>query len=274
MARSLNTEVVLKRWLIHRVLILLFLFGLYGPRLPGQEVAMIAVASNFKSSFEALLVGFSKEDPNEALKIQAVYGSTNKHYTQILKGAPYHGFFAADQRAPQRLIERGLGLADSKATYAEGRIAIWSPTKNLANASLRQQHLQALGQTHLAIANPRFAPYGQAARSFLERIKQWPKLGRKLVKGANIAQTYQFVDSGAAKSGIVAYSQLLQQKVPVEQYWLIPKSYHTPIIQDRITLRKHMAFERFLKFLETKKAQQIIQAAGYQLPPQVRKHDG
>ena len=47
-----------------------------------------------------------------------------------------------------------------------------------------------------------------AAREVLLGMNLWNELQSKMIIGQNIAQTYQFVESGSAELGFVAFAQL------------------------------------------------------------------
>jgi molybdate transport system substrate-binding protein len=237
----------------------------------------VAVASNFAPAMTAIVTKFSLRTGQQVV---IVPGSTGKHFAQISNGAPFDVFFAADARRPARLAKEGIGIQGSLYTYALGRLALWSRSADsVANSS---DALSKADFRFLAIANPALAPYGQAAKETLKTLGRWEDLQDKLVRGENIAQTFQFVYSGNAELGLVARAQLVSLNVraagddlaglPVNgslefgSYWIVPETLHAPIRQQAIQLVESEAVSQFMAFMHSAEVQQIILAYGYDLP--------
>ena len=222
----------------------------------------IAVASNFSRPITAISQLFEK---NTGHKVSLIFGSTGKHYAQIRNGAPFDAFFAADIRRPLLLEQEGLTRTQSRFTYAVGRVVLWSPDKH---------YVDPLGNVleqgdfyHLAIANPKLAPYGKAAMEILQKRGLWERLRRRLVRGENIGQTFQFVKSGNAKLGFVAYSQIKQQDDSEKgSYWITPQAMYTPIEQQAVLLKEGQAARTFLAFVRSPEILQLIHDYGYDTP--------
>ncbi len=225
----------------------------------------MAVAANFLHPSEALQTLFATHTGHR-LRISS--GSTGQLYAQIVNGAPYDVFLAADQRRPRLLEERGLAVHGSRFTYAMGALTLWSPdAARIDEAGPRV--LRRSDFRHLAIANPELAPYGLAARQALQTLGLWDALGSKLVRGENIAQTFQFVVTGNAELGFVALSQVLspRNRAPGSR-WNVPGTLHEPIRQDAVLLargRDNPAASAFLGFLRSAKAAALIRSFGYDL---------
>ena len=132
---------------------------------------------------------------------------------------------------------------------------------------LKNTLLMSQDYHHLALANPKLSPYGLAAQQVMIKLDVWPRLQPKLVRGENIAQTFQFVHSGNAELGFVAFSQVVNPKRSVQgSFWMPPQSLYSPIDQQAVLLNDKQASKDFLKFLEGSLARQIIQNYGYDLP--------
>jgi molybdate transport system substrate-binding protein len=217
--------------------------------------AHVAVAANFAVPAKRLAEEFGARTGH---KLTLSNGSTGKFYAQIKSGAPFDVFLSADEETPRRLEAEKLAVAGSRFTYAVGRLALWSPKTEFVD----EQFLQAQKFSRLAIANPRLAPYGAAARETLEKLGLWQALQPKLVQGENIAQTYQFVSSGNADLGFVALSQL-----HTGSYWLVPERMHTPLRQDAVLLARgadNAAARAFLDDLRSAPARERIRSYGYE----------
>jgi molybdate transport system substrate-binding protein len=222
----------------------------------------VAVASNFATAMKALTVEFEK---TTAHHVVLSFGSTGKHYAQIKNGAPFDVFLAADAARPALLEEQDIALIGSRTTYARGKLVLWTSKPDVND--LKETLLNSQDIRHLALANPKLSPYGLGAKQVMVKLDIWPKLQTKLVRGENIAQTFQFVHSGNAELGFVAYSQAVNPKRSVQgSFWIPPQSLYSPIDQQAVLLNDKQASKDFLRFLEGSLARQIIQNYGYDLP--------
>ena len=223
--------------------------------------ARVAVAANFTAAADAIERAFEAGGDH---RITVSTGSTGGLYAQIRHGAPFHAFLAADARRPRLLAKQGTAVAASRFTYARGRIALWSPHPDLVNGpeSLRDRRIR-----HLAMANPRTAPYGLAAEQTLQSLGLWQDLKGRLVRGENIAQAHQFVASGNAEAGFVALSQISGPNRPEQgSRWLVPARHHAPIRQQAVLLQRgaaNPAARAFLAFLRSGQAAEIMRDYGY-----------
>jgi molybdate transport system substrate-binding protein len=218
----------------------------------------VAVASNFAGAAGALVAAFERDSGHQT---RLVAGSTGKHYAQILNGAPFGVFLAADADRPQRLERAGLAIPGSRFTYALGRLVLWSPAPDRVDAAGKV--LEGDGFSRLALANPALAPYGRAAREVLEKTGQWQRLQGRLVRGENVGQAYQFVHSGAAELGFVAASQVIDRG---GSRWDIPSGFHAPIEQQAVLLQNAPAARAFLNFVRSEAGRALIRAHGYHTP--------
>jgi molybdate transport system substrate-binding protein len=219
----------------------------------------VAVAGNFAAPFEVLAEQFTA---TSGVKVNVSIGSTGQFYAQIGNGAPFDVFLAADAARPERLETDGLTVPGTRFTYAVGRLAYYAPTRD----SVRDAEFELLNHPvrHLAVANPQTAPYGAAAREVLTQWGLWDKLHPVMVRGANVAQTFQFVESGAAEAGFVALSQVIQKDE--KRYWIVPASHHIPIQQDAVLLASgadNPGARRLLDFLRSDGAREVIASFGY-----------
>ena len=223
----------------------------------------MATASNFKQPLQLLAQAFEEKSGNE-VRISAA--STGKLYAQIKHGAPYHLFLAADQKRPEKLEQEGFAVPGSRFTYAVGQLALWAPQQQFqgeAKTLISQTNLR-----RFSIANPKTAPYGVAARQTLKAMGLWGQLQGRLVRGENIAQTYQFIASGAAEMGFVALSQLSEEATLQGYHWIVPQELYDPIRQDAVLLKRgedNLAAKAFHAFLQSDSARELITTLGYGL---------
>lgn len=226
------------------------------------DVAQLAVAANFMAPMQKIAASF---EASSGHKLQLASGSTGKFYAQIKNGAPFDLLLAADDETPARLEQEGAAVAGSRFTYATGKLALWSASPDRVDAKgevLRQGKF-----AHLALANPKLAPYGRAAQETLQALGLSDALQSKLVMGENIAQAQQFVATGNAELGFVALSQVWRDgKFTSGSAWLVPEKLHTPIRQDVVLLqhgRNNAAAAALLKYLQSNATKAVIASYGY-----------
>ena len=234
-----------------------------------RMVALPAVAAEVRVAVASNFVGAAREieqvfEARSGHDLKLAFGSTGKHYAQIVNGAPMDVLLAADEERPRLLEEQGAGIAGSRVTYARGRLVLWSPLSDFiadGPAALEQGAFR-----HLAIANPKHAPYGVAAQEALEALGLWERLQPRIVRGENIAQALQFVDSGNAELGLIAASQLTAERRAAGSFWEIPDELFLPLDQQAVLLRDEPASREFLEFLGGDEAAEIIRRHGYVVP--------
>nr|VFJ75754.1 MAG: molybdate transport system substrate-binding protein [Candidatus Kentron sp. FW] len=249
---------------------LFFLSLLLSPPLLAETVH-IAVASNFVTTLRLLTTAFGIDSPHE-FKISSA--STGKLFAQIKHGAPFDMFLAADAKRPGLLVADGYADPQSLFTYALGRLALWRPVGVGDNLTGPEILDRTTGR--LAIANPKTAPYGKAAEETLRALGLWKVWQSELVRGENIAQTYQFVASGGVESGFIALSQIPRDrasreewKKPRGQLWIVPLSLHTPLRQQAVLTvlgTNNREAGEFMEFLKSPEARKIMKTQGYDLP--------
>ena len=231
----------------------------------GQSIAeeiQVAVASNFSVAITTLSERFEADTGH---KVSLISGSTGKHYAQIKNGAPFDAFFAADIKRPELLEQEGVALPGSRITYAIGKLILWSPMAGYVDSDGRV--LKQGTFRHLAIANPKLAPYGKAAREVLQAHGVWGVLKAKIVRGENIGQAFQFVRSGNAELGLVAWSQVKQPGHPMTgSWWEVPQALYTPIAQQAVLLKENTVARAFLSFMKNEKSRALIRSFGYDTP--------
>jgi len=243
--------------MIRLMLTLVLLSVFFGSSAIIAGEARIAVASNFTNAIKAIAQRFQEQSGN---KIILVFGATGRFYAQIMNGAPFDAFFSADTRRPALLEQKGVALSGSRFTYAQGKIVLFSPKAGYVDANVlkkRQYH-------YLAIANPKLAPYGAAAKQVLEKLGLWNSLRFQMVRGENIGQTYQFVISGNAELGFVALSQIKQPGLTISgSYWKVPAKLYQPIKQQAVLISHNPIAKAFMEFVRSDEAKTILKGFGY-----------
>jgi len=223
----------------------------------------VAVAANFTAPMQAIATQFQKDTGHKAL---LAFGATGKFYAQVRNGAPFEVLLAADDETPARLEAEGHAVAGTRFTYAVGRLVLWSARAGLAGGS--GDILKSPDYRHLAIANPKTAPYGAAAMTVLDKLGLRAAVQARIVQGESIAQAYQFASTGNAELGFVALSQVWRDgKFTAGSGWIVPPHLHEPIRQDAVLLAKgraNPAARALLDYLRSHKAQALIRSFGYE----------
>jgi molybdate transport system substrate-binding protein len=231
------------------------------PAAHADEVT-VAVAANFAGPLGQIAEGFAASS-GHTLKITS--GATGKFYSQIVAGAPFEVLIAADDETPKKLIADGLAVSGSNFTYAIGQLVLWSATPGLVDD---QGAVLAKGSyAHLALANPKLAPYGQAGMEVLKAKGLSEAVAPKIVLAETIAQAYQFVSTGNAELGFVALSQVAVPGKPTQgSVWRVPASLYGEIRQDAVLLKTGAgkpAAQALLAYLKSPPAKAVIQSYGY-----------
>lgn len=229
------------------------------------ESLTIAAAADLKYAMAEVVTNFRAQRPDD--KIEVIYGSSGKFFTQLSNDAPFDMYFSADIEYPRQLEKKGLTAGATKP-YAVGRIVLWSLKPELTKTALKD--LPAAAIRKFAIANPQHAPYGLRAKEALEHQGVWAAMQPKLVMGENIAHTAQFIDSGAADAGIIALALVLSPNMQGKGAWtLIPDAWHEPLEQGYAITRRAAAnplAKAFASYMDSEPARKVMRRYGFVLP--------
>jgi len=235
------------------------------PLFAGQVT--ITAASDLQYAMKDIIAAF--ESKNQGDTVAAVYGSSGKAFSQIENGAPYDMFFSADISYPEKLKQSGMAISEPKP-YAIGRITLWVTKQSGLDVRNGMKLLTDPRVKKIAIANPEHAPYGRSAKETFEHYKLYDNIKNKLVLGENIQQTAQFVQTGAADAGMIAYSLVLAPVLAKEgNYYLIPATAHKPIVQGYVRLKPAInngCATKFEQFIGSPAARVIFKKYGFILP--------
>jgi molybdate transport system substrate-binding protein len=228
----------------------------------------VAAAASLRDVLPEVVREF--EASSAGVHVEVVYGSSGSLATQVAQRAPYDVFLSADTTFPAQLEKDGHAIAGSTVRYAAGRIALWVPTASPLDLDKGMECLRDQRVRRIAIANPRLAPYGVAARQALDRIGLSGTNGPQVVEAENIAQAAQYVESGATDIGILALSTVMSETMKAKgRSWTIPADMHEPIIHAGCVIAStpdRAAAERFLAFLRSETGRAIVQRHGFDTP--------
>jgi molybdate transport system substrate-binding protein len=229
---------------------------------PAQQVLSVAAAADLQFALDELSRGFRAAHP--AVVLRVAYGSSGNFSAQIQNQAPFDLFLSADMEYPRQLVRQGIGVPDSVFVYALGRMAVWVPAASSLDPATV---LRSPALTHLAIANPQHAPYGRAAEAALRALGAYDAVKDRLVFGENVAQTLEFVQSGAADAGIIALSLALAPSVREQgRYWILPANLYPKMEQGGMIVKDSLAARDFRAFLLSPAGARVLEAYGFSLP--------
>ena len=233
------------------------------PEVSGEDGSVrAAVAANFTAAAREIAAAF--EDATGAGALLS-FGSTGQLYAQILQGAPFEVFLAADEVRPELAEREGLAVPGSRRTYAVGRLVLFSTEAERISGP---DALRDPGLRRIALANPALAPYGRAAVQAARALGVEDIVRDRQVIGKNVSQAHQFVRTGNAELGFLALSQVARSTGGSR--WLVPEHLHAPIRQQAVLLeagRDNPAAARFLDFLDSATAREILRRHGYRAEP-------
>lgn len=242
-----------------RLLGMLLLSLLFIAPAGAQEKLQVAVAANFIAPFQELMPSFKKLT---GIAVEGTYASTGQLYSQIIHGAPYDLFLAADQERPALLHKNGR--AEAPFVYATGQVVFWTKQPDLCSVRSWREAMAAPGLQRIAIANPKTAPYGAAAMAALSEAGVLEKVHSKLVYAQNIAQAFQYAATGSASGGFCALSAVSTTEGKQGCHFFVAEA---PLIVQGACILKRSAHsgaaKRFAEFLTSPEALAIKKKYGY-----------
>ncbi|HXH67939.1 MAG TPA: molybdate ABC transporter substrate-binding protein [Candidatus Limnocylindrales bacterium] len=233
----------------------------------GAQTVRIAAASDLQFALPDLAIQYEKQT---GVKLAVTYGSSGNLFAQIQNGAPFDIFLSADVDYPHRLVVAQLADVSSLKIYAVGQLILWLPPDSPLDPSMGLKILLDPRILKIAIANPEHAPYGRAAAAALHSAGVYGQVQPKLVFGENIAQAAQFVQTGSAQAGLLAYSLTSTPAMKFGKFWVVPADKYPAVEQAAILLSgssSKQAATSFLAFLKTPMARSALERHGFFLPP-------
>ena len=237
------------------------LFALLSISMQAQTVK-IAAAANLRFVLEEIKESYKKVNPKADIALN--FGSTGTLYQQIVNGADFNLFMAADNEVPEKLKNQGLVSGEVK-TYAFGKLVVWS---NTIDVSKGLDILTDPSVKRIAIAKPDLAPYGDRAIECLNLTGLFEKVKDKIVYADNISQAAQFAQTGNAEVGFLAYSLTLTPEMKGSSFLIDPKSYK-PVAQAMAAVKgwkTNPEAAKFMKYVLSPECKPIFEKFGYIVP--------
>lgn len=234
-----------------------------------ERTVTVAVAADMKFAMDDIIVQFQQQHPE--IQVQATYGSSGNFYSQLVNQAPFDMFLSADVDYPRRLIQKNLARADTEFLYAVGSIVVWVPKDSpIPVEMLGMEALLHPTVRKIAIANPRYAPYGRAAEAAMKSLGVYEKVQNRLVYGESVIQAAHFIESGAADIGIIGHSLAMSPAMRDKgRFWEVPRTSYPRRDQAGVILngaRDRAAAETLRAFILGPAGKAVLHRYGFSLP--------
>ena len=234
-----------------------------------SQILRIAAAANLSDVLPEIIEGYKTDKGLPNQEIEVTFASSGKLYSQIISGAPYDIFLAANQDFPAQLLNEVFkGDANhTPFTYTQGQLSIYSATKTVGvfDQNTLTELLNSNDKSKITIANPELAPYGASAKSYLQTQNLYEALigQKRLIQAENIGQAFQYAHTGSVDYGFVAHSQVTAIKATPEQFYILPPESYPAILQDGIVITDVATAADFTDYLRSPAGQAYFSKAGY-----------
>ena len=234
-----------------------------------SQILRIAAAANLSDVLPEIIEGYKTDKGLPDQEIEVTFASSGKLYSQIISGAPYDIFLAANQDFPAQLLNEVFkGDANhTPFTYTQGQLSIYSATKAVGvfDQNTLTELLNSNDKSKITIANPELAPYGASAKSYLQTQNLYDALiaQKRLIQAENIGQAFQYAHTGSVDYGFVAHSQVIAMKATPEHFYLLPPTSYPAILQDGILITNEANAADFTDYLRSPTGQAYFSRAGY-----------
>jgi len=257
---NLNLKLQIESLIKIKITITVFVFLIHVVSY-AQDRLNIAIASSLLLPLQEIKEDF--ENTNNC-NIEFISAATGSLTSQILNGAPYDLFIAADLDYPNRLVEAGLTV-DVPAVALNGTVYFWSSSRVEKDELLFK--LTKGTFERIAISNPELAPFGRTAMDWLIRKEAWEAVQSSLVFGNSVGQVNHYIKintvNAAFSSNSAAFSQALQSEgfwIPIEG----PDISYVPYFY--VILRKSKSkstAQGFINFLSSESSIALLRKYGF-----------
>jgi molybdate transport system substrate-binding protein len=238
------------------------------PRAAEPKV-VVAAAADLRYALEDLRKEFRGRHPE--IEVEANYGSSGSFYAQLKNRAPFDVFLSADTEFPRRLADQGLATPKGIFVYAVGHLVVW--VRKQSPLDVENRGLRVLldpSVEDVALANPRFAPYGRAAEAALRKTQLYDRVRDKLRLGNNVAQAAHYVHRGVADVGLISLAQAMGPPLRRRgRFYRVPQQYYPRIAQGGVILswaQDPTAAAAFRAFLLGAGGRAVLKRYGFTFP--------
>jgi len=213
----------------------------------------VAACANVTYVMPDIIASFNKSYPN--VKVNLIISSSGKLTAQLLHGAKYDVFVSADTKYPNFLYQKHIAITPPKV-YAKGKLVLFS-LRNISDNAL-------LKADKIAIANPKTAPYGEAAVEYLKNSAIYNQVKNKLIYAPSVAGAFLYTLKGA-DIGIIAKSLVYSDKIKNLRFYYkdLSTDKYSPINQSACLISDSKEAREFFDFLYSPKAKKIFAKYGY-----------
>jgi molybdate transport system substrate-binding protein len=223
----------------------------------------VSTADHFMLPLQELVRLFEKDTGHKATLTGTSVGMI---YNKLKEGAAFDIFFSGDAVTPAKMEQEGLGVANTRFTYAVGKLVLWSPDPNLVDK--KGEILKIANFKHLALPNTERATYGVVAKQTLEKMEVWEKLKDKLVILESPMVTHKAINEGSAELGFLPLSILNPSKKIEGSLWIVPTALYERLEHQALLLKHgetNKAAKDFLVFVKSPRAKNVIESFGYSI---------
>jgi molybdate transport system substrate-binding protein len=243
-----------------RWLALALVAGSTGCKPAKSEPLRVAAAADLQLAFAELGQRYAART---GVEVVFNFGSTGLLATQLIEGAPFDVFAAANAEAIDDTVQAKVCEGASAASYATGALALYSPQQPLVGL----EDLKDPRFARLAMAQPAHAPYGRAAKQVLEGALLWPELFNRVVYAQNVSQALQYARTGNVEAAFISRS--LRSSIDAGIVLDLPVSLHAPLTQRLATCvngKRHDLAAGFAQLVVSAEGQAVLARHGF-LPP-------
>jgi molybdate transport system substrate-binding protein len=242
---------------------IIILLVLAGTILYAQKVR-VAAAGNLRYIMDDIKTLYAEKNPG--VTIDVTLGASGALLQQIVNGAQFDFFMAADKTFPDKLKELGAATGDVK-TYAFGKLVLWS---NVVDVAAGIEVVTRDSVVHIAVAKPEVAPYGERAVQCLKYYDLFEKVKGKIVYADNIAQAAQYASTGNAEVGFLALALVLGPDMKDKgKYIVLDTKSYKPVEQACVlvkTWERNAEAAKFMEFVLSDVCRPVFAKYGFLLP--------
>jgi molybdate transport system substrate-binding protein len=225
------------------------------------EEINVAAASNLRYVLPVLADEFEK---NTGHHLALSFAASGTLTTQLLHDAPFEAFLSANPDYMARLIKAGR-TEGNLINFGYAQLAMYAAKHSKMQLDSDLEFLtKSINSGHLnkvVIANPKHAPYGQAAKVVLKNAGLWEKIQPHLLIAENASQAVQFTMSSRVDVGFVPYAHVIQPKLIAKGKFV---KFDARLPQQAVLIKgAGEAAKQFVNFLQTNAAHHILSEHGF-----------